>query len=82
MEFNRDSVGRVIKMYRLKKDLSQEIVSGLAGIPRSHLTAIECGTKLPNFQTIWRICDALGIPPHEMVLSIEEDTKALYEAKK
>ena len=82
LEFNRDAVARVIKMYRLKKDLSQEVLSGLAGIPRSHLTAIECGTKLPNFETIWRLCNALGLPPHEMVKSIEEDTAILYKGDK
>ena len=73
MEFVRGSVARVIKKYRLRKGISQEILSGLAGIPRSHLTAIESGKKLPNFETIWRLCDALGVNPSDMVKSMEDD---------
>ncbi len=82
MNFNRDSVGRVIKTYRLKKRLSQEVLSGLAGIPRSHLTAIENGRKLPNLETIWKLCIALDIAPHEAVSAMEEDAAMHYDPSK
>ena len=81
MEFVKDSVGRVIRSYRLRRGLSQEIMSGLIGIPRSHLAAIELGTKQPNFQTIWRIADALNVEASELVKSIEEDA-AKYQGDK
>lgn len=34
-------VGQIIQMYREQRNMSQELVSGLAGIGRTHLSAIE-----------------------------------------
>lgn len=71
MEFNREAVGKTIRKYRLNKDLSQEIVSGLADIQRSHLADIERGKKIPSLPTLWRLCFALEVTPHEMIQDIE-----------
>ena len=43
-------VGRVIQDYRESKGLSQEVVSGLADIGRTHLSAIERGTRKPTLE--------------------------------
>ena len=51
------------------------LLSGFAGIARSHLVMIESGTKQPNFETLWRIANALQIPPHSLVALIEEEAK-------
>lgn len=72
MEFNRDSVGKTIRKYRLNKGLSQEIVSGLADIQRSHLADIERGKKLPSLPTLWKLCEALEVDPHEIIKAIED----------
>lgn len=56
-------VGRVIQDYRESKGLSQEVVSGLADIGRTHLSAIERGTRKPTLETFFRISEALGIRP-------------------
>ena len=72
IEFNRAAAGKVIRRIRKERKLSQEVFSGLAGIARSHLAMIESGTKQPNFETIWRIANAYGMPPHELVRHIEE----------
>ena len=74
MEFNNNSVGKVIKKLRKEKKLSQEVLSGFACIARSHLAMIESGAKQPNFETIWKIAYALEIPPHKLVELIEEET--------
>ena len=52
-------VGQVIQRLREKKKLSQEVVSGLAGIGRTHLSAIERGERKPTLETFFRIADAL-----------------------
>ena len=52
-------VGRVIQDYRESKGLSQEVVSGLADIGRTHLSAIERGTRKPTLETFFRISEAL-----------------------
>lgn len=73
MDFDRYAVGRTIKQIRKEKGLSQEVLSGLAGLARSHLAMIENGTKQANFETIWRIANALEIAPHTLVTEIENN---------
>lgn len=74
-EFDRLATGVVIKRLRKKSKLTQEVFSGFAGIARSHLAMIENGTKQPNFETIWRIANAFGISPHELVAHIEREAE-------
>ena len=75
MQFDNQAVGTVICRYRKDKGMTQELLSGLAGIARSHLSMIERGTKQPNFETIWRIAEALGISPSELVAEIEAESR-------
>lgn len=75
MDFDKYAVGKVVKRLRKEKGLSQEVLSGLAGLARSHLTMIERGTKQANFETIWRIANALEISPGKLVNYIEEEIK-------
>ena len=65
-------VGNVIRQLRLSRGLSQDVLSGLAGIARSHLSMIETGTKMPNFETIWKLAIALDMRPSELVKEIEK----------
>ena len=65
-------VGRVIQEYREKKHLSQEVVSGFADIGRTHLSAIERGVRKPTLETLFRISEALGVRPRELVAAIED----------
>ena len=58
-------VGQVIQRCREEKGLSQEVVSGLAGIGRTHLSAIERGTRKPTLET-------LGVRPCVLMQAIEE----------
>ena len=73
MQFDHKAVGQVIRSLRIKRGLSQEVVSGLAGIARTHLTMIENGTKQANLKTVWNIALALNILPSELMRMIEED---------
>ena len=73
MQFNNNNVGKTIKKIRKEYGLSQEVLSGLAGIARTHLTMIENGTKQANFETIWRIALALEMKPSELVKRIENN---------
>jgi len=51
------------------------VLSGFAGIARTHLSMIENGTKQANFETIWKIAGALEMQPSELVAKIEETIK-------
>ena len=64
-------VGEVVKMYREKSGLSQEVVSGFAGIGRTHLSAIESGMRKPTLETFFRVCHAMNAKPSEVLQSIE-----------
>ena len=82
MQFDNQAVGTVICRYRKEKGMTQELLSGLAGIARSHLSMIENGTKQPNFETIWRIAEALEIPASELVAEIEKETESRKHTSK
>lgn len=71
MRFDNELIGKVIRQKRIQKGMTQELLSGFAGIARTHLTMIENGTKQPNFETIWRIALALEMKPSELVAEIE-----------
>lgn len=64
-------VGEVIEFFRKQKGISQEVLSGLADIGRTHLSAIERGERKPTLETLFRISSALGINAHEIVQEIE-----------
>ena len=64
-------VGEVIKEAREKKGLSQEVVSGLADFGRTHLSAIERGARKPTLETFFRLSEALGIKPSDLMREIE-----------
>jgi len=65
------TVGRVIRTIREEKGLSQEVVSGLADIGRTHLSAIERGERKPTLETFFRLADALGLPASVLMQRIE-----------
>ncbi len=73
MQFDKNAVGQTIRSLRKEKKLSQDVLSGLAGIARSHLSMIENGSKQANFETIWRIALALDMRPSELVRRIEQE---------
>ena len=73
MQFDHVMIGQTIRILRKEKGLSQEVLSGLAGIARTHLTMIENGSKQANFETIWRIALALDMRPSELVRRIEQE---------
>lgn len=64
-------VGETIASFRKEKNLSQEILSGLSDIGRTHLSAIERGARKPTLETLYRISCALGVSMSEIVKEIE-----------
>lgn len=70
---NAELVGHVIQKKREQKKLSQEVVSGLAGIGRTHLSAIERGERKPTLETFFKIAEALNIRPSVLMAEIEAE---------
>ena len=75
MPYNRKAFGIVVSTLRVQKGLTQESLSGLAGIARSHLAALEKGEKVARIDTIWRIADALGIKPSDLIRETEQESR-------
>ena len=68
-------VGNVIQQEREEKGLSQEVVSGFAGIGRTHLSAIERGERRPTLDTFFKIAHARRTPPSELMAIIHHEMK-------
>jgi len=66
------TVGEVIAFFRKRKGISQEVLSGLADIGRTHLSAIERGARKPTLETLYRISNALGVNMSDIVIEIEK----------
>ncbi len=73
MPYNSKAFGIVISRLRVQKQLSQEEVSALSGIARSHLVMLENGRKTAKLDTLWRIADALGIKASELISLVEKE---------
>lgn len=82
VQFYNEAIGRTIRILRREKGISQDVLSGLAGIARTHLTMIEMGKKQANFETIWKLALALDIRPSELVAKIEKTTEEMEKASK
>lgn len=73
MQLNPIIVGEVIARYRIKKGITQEVLSGLSDIGRTHLSAIERGERKPTLETLYRISLALDVKMSVIVMSMEQE---------
>lgn len=65
-------VGNVFKTARIHAGMTQEVLSGLAGIDRTHYSKIERGLRTPTIETLFKIADALNMKPHMLIKNIED----------
>lgn len=70
------TVGKIIKNFREERKLSQEVLSGLADIDRSHLSKIELGLRSPTVTVLYKIANAMGVKASEILSSAEKDEKS------
>lgn len=68
-------VGEVLRRLREEKGKTQEVLSGLAGLDRTHYSKIERGLRSPTLDTLWKVAHALDLKPHELVEEIEKALK-------
>lgn len=74
-QLNSMLVGRALAKIRKSKGMTQEVLSGLSDIGRTHLSAIERGDRKPTLETIYRIANALDISMVQIVSAIEEEIR-------
>lgn len=73
MKYNSKITGQIIGSLRAKKGISQEVLSGLANVARSHLAMIENGRKNAAIPTLWRISSALDMRLSDLIRMVEEE---------
>ncbi|MCL1866808.1 MAG: helix-turn-helix domain-containing protein [Oscillospiraceae bacterium] len=66
-------IGKTIKRFREEKGISQEVLSGLAVIDRSHLSKIELGLRSPTVTVLYKIARALEIPASDILKFAESE---------
>lgn len=72
MLYDHFITGRIIRNLREERELTQEVLSGLAGISRSHLAEIETGYTNANVETLWKISEALDMKMSELFRLVEQ----------
>jgi len=72
MQYNHFITGRIIRELREQRGLTQEVLSGLAAVSRSHLAEIETGHTNANVETLWKISEALGMKMSDQIRMVEQ----------
>lgn len=73
MDYNSKITGQLIGVIRNKRKLSQEVLSGLSGVARSHLAMIETGRKNASVDTLWKISAALNLRLSDLFQMVEDE---------
>ena len=75
---NAEIIGCVLRELRENKGLTQEQLSGLAALDRTHYSKLERGLRSPTIETVFKIAQALDMKPHELIMLIEDKIKIEY----
>lgn len=65
--------GKVLRKLRVGKKLSQEKLAELCDLDRTYISLLERGLRQPTILTLFKIADALDLPPSELVKKVEEE---------
>lgn len=65
-------VGEEIRRARQKAGLSQEAVADRAGLHRTYISLVERNKKSPTLDTLFRICQAIGVSATAIVKKVED----------
>ena len=82
MNYDYRVVGQIIGRIRVQREMSQEVLSGLAGVARIHLAMIENGSKNANTETLWRIASALDMRMSELMRLVEDEIDRMNHVTK
>ncbi len=63
--------GDALRQLRTRRGLSQEDLGFKSGYHRTYISLLERGLKSPSLQTVFRLADALGAKPAELVGSVQ-----------
>ena len=61
-------VGKNVRGYRNRMEISQEDFADLVGLHRTYITQIEQGKRNVSINNIFRIAEAIGIAPNLLLI--------------
>ena len=64
------NIGENIKKYRKNKNISQQKLSELSGVPRVSISRYENGDRIPNINVVTKLSNALGVSIENLTYTI------------
>jgi len=65
--------GKVLKRLRNERGITQERLAQESGYHTTYISQIERGLKNPSLLTVFRVAQVLGVLPHLLIRSTEEE---------
>lgn len=65
--------GTTLKRYRKKKGWSQEQLALESGHQRVFISWLETGSKQPTITTVFRLAEALGVEPCDLIRGVQAE---------
>lgn len=62
-----EQFGKRLKQIRLSKNISVDTVAVKIGVEETYIPQLERGAKLPSFDTLIYLSNALGVTPNELL---------------
>lgn len=80
MEFDYKSIGKRIKIARIRADLTQETLAEIVNLSPSHMSNIETGTTKVSLSALVDIANALSVSLDDLLCDNVIHTKIQFEA--
>lgn len=71
----RSMLGNEIRKAREVAGISQEALAFRAGVHRTYVSLLERNKKSPTLDTLFRLCDALGIKASTLLARVEKSRR-------
>lgn len=66
-------LGNELRKARENAEMTQEQLSFKAGVDRTYVSHLENNKKSPTIDTLFRICDALGVSLAKIIARVEKE---------
>lgn len=73
------ALGKRIREYRLKNELTQESLAALAEVGVSHISNLETGNGVPSLPSLVSIANALHVTTDALLCDSLAEAKSVYE---
>ena len=63
--------GQALRYWRMHHRWTQTALAQVAGMDRNYISLIELGRSSPSIRMVFRLCNALGVQPSELLRDAE-----------